>query len=101
MNSRTSRLGLALLAAALLAACATVPAPIQAPTSAPSLSLPFLPTLPTSTPTLSPATNTPYFLQPGLVTVDRDYMNRYVCLDGMPLICQCLSRLSQTCDCEC
>jgi len=101
MNSRTSRLNLALPAAALLAACANIPAPTETPTSTPSLSMTFLPTLPTSMPTSSPATNTPYFLQPGLVTVDRDYMNRYVCLDGMPLICQCLSRLSQTCDCEC
>ena len=37
----------------------------------------------------------------GLKTVDRDYMDRYACPDGRPLICTCSSLHSRSCDCSC
>lgn len=37
----------------------------------------------------------------GLKTVDRDYLNRYACPDGRPLICTCTSAHSRSCDCSC
>ena len=105
MNART-RSSLALLAAALLGACANIPTPTEpptlAPTAAPALSTTLRPTVPTSTPLWLPTTDAPFFLEPGRrVSVDRDYLDRYLCSTGEPLMCQCFSRLSQNCDCNC
>lgn len=101
MNSRTRRLALTSIAAALLTACANVPAPTSTPTSASMLSMTLRPTLPASTRTLPPVTNDPYFLAGGSVTVDRDYIERYRCLNGLPLMCECYSKLSTRCQCHC
>jgi hypothetical protein len=100
MNSRTRRPTLMLLAAALLTACANVTAPTSAPTSA-SLSATTRPTLPTSSPRSLPVSNAAHILMPGVVTVDRDYVDRYVCVTGRPLLCECYSRLSPVCQCLC
>ena len=106
MNSRTSRLSLALLAAALLAACANIPTPSQpttlGATAAPTLSMALSSPLPTSTPSWLPVTDGPVFLQAGQrVRVEHEYLDRYMCLTGEPLMCQCFSRLSQACYCDC
>jgi hypothetical protein len=94
MTLRTKLLPLVPIAAALLSACSTMPAsmPLSASPSAHS-SL-------RSSANLS--IGTPYFLQDGRPQeVRRDAMLRYMCLSGQPVQCQCLSRLSSTCQCSC
>jgi hypothetical protein len=41
-----------------------------------------------------------YFFR-GFKTVDTDYIGRYACADGQPLICSCTSLHARSCDCRC
>ena len=43
----------------------------------------------------------PVVLGDGLRFVDHDYLHRYVCGGGQPVMCTCQSRLSRECLCEC
>ena len=43
----------------------------------------------------------PVYLSPAIVEVRREYLDRYACLNGFPLICACRGRVSATCDCHC
>lgn len=43
----------------------------------------------------------PVVLGDGLRFVHKDYLNRYVCAEGQPVMCTCQSRLSRECLCEC
>jgi hypothetical protein len=66
------------------------------------LSMALRPTLPTSTPSWLPVTDGPVFIEAGRsVRVEHDYLDRYMCLTGELLMCQCFSRLSQPCYCNC
>jgi hypothetical protein len=43
-----------------------------------------------------------YFIRDNaLRTVDREYLERYVCAAGTPLMCRCSSMISSNCDCGC
>jgi hypothetical protein len=75
MTTRTKALPLFFLVAALFGACTTLPP--------------------------QPASSLPYFLDSKPQQVRRDVINRYACLTGSPLICQCTSRFSGNCDCQC
>jgi len=35
------------------------------------------------------------------VTPQREYLDRYACATGKPLMCQCTTRIGGTCDCHC
>jgi hypothetical protein len=35
------------------------------------------------------------------VRIEADLLDRYACANAAPLICQCMSRLSGSCDCHC
>jgi hypothetical protein len=43
----------------------------------------------------------PYFVEGRPVTVDRDYIKRYACASGKPLVCQCASTRLGNCECSC
>ena len=47
-----------------------------------------------------PASRMPYFVEGRSVTVDRQYIKRYACASGKPLVCRCTSQLGD-CDCSC
>lgn len=74
MSSRTQ---LAVLAAALLSACAA-----------------------TSPRTSLVGSNAPYFVGQRAVIVDREYLHRYSCANGSLLDCRCATRLG-SCHCWC
>jgi hypothetical protein len=79
MNSRTRLVSLLVLAAAALQACTT--------TSQTSLGL---------------IQDDRYYIgDKASRTVDRDYIDRYVCAAGVPLKCRCTSMISASCDCRC
>ena len=42
-----------------------------------------------------------YLTNPMPVRVSRDLLDRYVCSTGVPLVCECMSRFSSSCDCHC
>jgi hypothetical protein len=94
MTTRTKALPLLVLTAALLGACSTMPSSTPSATStSPHSSL-------RSSPNLS--VGTPYFLTDFKPQdVRRDVMQRYMCTDGHPVQCQCMSKLSPTCRCAC
>lgn len=48
-----------------------------------------------------PAAKMPYFIDGHVKTVDVDYLDRYACASGTPLICSCSSTKLGTCDCSC
>jgi hypothetical protein len=78
MNSRTKSMLLAVMSAAPLFGCAA---------AEPS--------------GLSSLGSQPYFLGAVPRPVDRDYLYRYACADGEPVVCRCDSLLGRTCDCQC
>ena len=45
--------------------------------------------------------NAPYFLDFQQVSVERDYVDRYVCRNGIPLQCRCESSRFGRCLCGC
>ena len=93
MTTRTKALPL-LVIAALLGACSTMPSSTDSSTSSSTHSSLR------SSPNLS--VGTPYFLTDFKPQdVRRDVMQRYMCRDGQPVRCKCLSKLSPTCRCAC
>lgn len=42
-----------------------------------------------------------YLTTPHLVVLKREYIDRYTCAADRPMVCQCFSRLSESCDCQC
>jgi hypothetical protein len=55
----------------------------------------------TSLPTTFPPQDAPYFISRRSVFVDTDYVDRYACPDGLPLVCERTSRISTaTCTCR-
>lgn len=54
-----------------------------------------------TTMTQQPVSSQPVFLGFQRLDIQRDYLDRYTCTDGKPLMCTCRSRLSTTCDCAC
>jgi hypothetical protein len=48
-----------------------------------------------------PVSSNLYLTSSAVVTADRDYIDRYVCANEKPLVCQCLGRISSSCDCHC
>ncbi|MBN1240737.1 MAG: hypothetical protein JXB36_19705 [Gammaproteobacteria bacterium] len=43
----------------------------------------------------------PVFLSPLTVSIPRENLDRYACLHGDPLICNCRGRIASSCDCRC
>ena len=41
------------------------------------------------------------FVGPEIVFAEREYLDRYTCRSGRPLTCQCESRVSAFCRCNC
>jgi hypothetical protein len=79
MNSRYGLTCLVVPAAALLAACSS--------TTMSSLTL--------------SGGNAPYFVGERVVTVDTAYIDRYLCSNGAPLLCERGSRVASTAVCRC
>ena len=84
MKTRDKLIFIAALSAALLDGCA-----IGGP-SALNFAHAAQPALPDQT----------YYFR-GLKTVDTEYIDRYACADGRPLVCSCTSLHARTCDCSC
>jgi hypothetical protein len=42
-----------------------------------------------------------YLTDPTIKTIDTDYIDQYACPNNAPLMCQCYSRLHESCDCHC
>jgi hypothetical protein len=52
-------------------------------------------------PTYYPNPSNLYLRDSRLVTVPVEYLDRYECATGKPLMCECMGRVSSTCDCHC
>jgi hypothetical protein len=98
MTTRTKSLPLLFLVTALLGACSTMPASTESSASPSARASAHASHH--SSPNLS--AGTPYFL-PSFAEQDirRDAMKRYMCEDGQPLQCRCMSKLAPTCRCSC
>jgi len=80
MDSRAKLMSLFVLSAAALAGC-TIGSPSTRP--------------------LIQGSDSPYFIGKQLVAVETEYLDRYACLDGSLLWCQCSSLRMGTCYCRC
>jgi hypothetical protein len=42
-----------------------------------------------------------YLMDIRTVELQREFLDRYACAAEVPLVCQCVGRISQTCECHC
>jgi hypothetical protein len=48
-----------------------------------------------------PASSTLYLTTSMPVTARKELLDRYACASEAPLVCECTSRISSTCECHC